>query len=97
MSTVTNNENSLFRNVYPDSTLDSAVDRFMQTARARLAETSGYSGLATYVNYGHGDEGPEAWYGAQSLPRLAQLKMQWDPSNQFGRGFPLISSVSRGD
>lgn len=36
-----------------------------------------------YVNYAHGDEGPEAWYDVENLPRLAKLKMEWDPEQHF--------------
>lgn len=50
--------------------------------RDTLASTSGYDSLACYVNYAHGDESPEAWYG-DHLPRLSALKAEWDPEDVF--------------
>ena len=49
--------------------------------RNDFAATSGYPGLAVYVNYAHGDEPLESIYGAEKLPRLAALKKTWDPNN----------------
>ncbi|KAL4884469.1 hypothetical protein BJY04DRAFT_215436 [Aspergillus karnatakaensis] len=51
--------------------------------RATLAETSGYDGLAVYVNYAKGDETLEQIYGAEKLPKLARLKGKYDPENIF--------------
>lgn len=46
-------------------------------------ETSGYSELAMYVNYAHGDETIEQKYSRDKLPHLVALKKEWDPTNVF--------------
>jgi FAD/FMN-containing dehydrogenase len=51
--------------------------------RSRFAATSGYGGLAVYVNYAYGDETLEQMYGARKLPRLSALKRRYDPDNVF--------------
>lgn len=66
---------------------DGARDAAAATGRVireELAETSGYGGLAVYVNYAHGDETIEEVYGERKLPRLAELKRKYDPDNAFG-------------
>ena len=60
--------------------------------RDALVETSGYDGLAVYVNYANGDEKLEHIYGAEKLPRLAKLKKKYDPSNVFRYGHALPTS-----
>lgn len=57
--------------------------------RSALSATSGYSGLAVYMNYAYGDEAPEAIYGAEKLARLLALKKQYDPQNAFRFYNPL--------
>ncbi|KAK9777226.1 putative FAD-binding PCMH-type domain-containing protein [Seiridium cardinale] len=52
--------------------------------RSDMAATSGYDDLTVYVNYAWGDETLEQIYGKEKLPRLAQLKAQYDPHNAFG-------------
>lgn len=51
--------------------------------RAAFAATSGYAGLASYVNYAHGDETLTQMFG-EYVPRLRELKDVWDPDNVFG-------------
>ena len=51
--------------------------------RKEMVATSGYFDLTIFVNYAHGDEKIENIYGADKLPRLAQLKKTWDPSHIF--------------
>lgn len=51
--------------------------------RDTLVSTAGYDGLACYANYAHGDESPEALYSQEKLPRLSDLKAQWDPDQVF--------------
>jgi hypothetical protein len=53
----------------------------------------GFENHHSYVNEAYGDEGPEVWYGAWNLPRLVELKQQWDPENQFGPGMPIPLSL----
>lgn len=57
--------------------------------RRDFAKTSGYNANQVYVNYAFGDETLEARYGKDKLPRLAQLKKKWDPSNVFKYSNPL--------
>ncbi|KEY67090.1 hypothetical protein S7711_07065 [Stachybotrys chartarum IBT 7711] len=60
--------------------------------RSDFAETSGYGGLAAYMNFAQGDETVEEIYGERNLPRLASLKATWDPENVFRYHFPLPTS-----
>ncbi|OJI98007.1 hypothetical protein ASPVEDRAFT_49867 [Aspergillus versicolor CBS 583.65] len=65
---------------------DGARDAAAATAQAireELAATSGYGGLAVYLNYAHGDETIEEVYSERKLPRLAELKRMYDPDNVF--------------
>jgi FAD/FMN-containing dehydrogenase len=41
-----------------------------------------------YINFAHGDETPEAIYGS-SLPKLKQLKKQYDPAGLFNQWFTI--------
>lgn len=61
-----------------------AGDELGLELRSDFAATSGFSDLAVYVNYAHGDESLEQIYGAAQLPILAAIKKKWDPSNVFG-------------
>jgi fumiquinazoline A oxidase len=65
------------------------VNEFATSARAQFAKASGYGQLATYVNFAHGDEGPEAWYSARKLKKLSALKRQWDPKGLFSYSNPV--------
>ena len=44
---------------------------------------NGFDSPAVYVNFAHGDEGPEAWYGKRNLEKLVRLKEEWDPEGLF--------------
>lgn len=55
-----------------------------QGLRNSWVKASGYDELSIYVNYAHGDEKLSQIYGHDKLPRLARLKMTWDPKNIFG-------------
>jgi hypothetical protein len=48
-----------------------------------MIAASGFASPAVYVNFAHGDEGPDVWYGARKLRRLGLLKGQWDPRGLF--------------
>ncbi|KAF1946695.1 hypothetical protein EJ02DRAFT_462368 [Clathrospora elynae] len=68
------------------------IDAFAERRRAAFAKANGADkGLEVYVNYAHGNEGRDAWYGADKLPRLSTIKSTWDPSNLFNftNGFVL--------
>lgn len=81
---------------YPpnDTTVDAAANNFARSARAHLQETSGFSRLQVHVSAAHGDESADALYSAAKLPRLLQLKGQWDPTNQFRFHNPLPFSAN---
>ena len=82
--------NRLYENIYPNnSTLDNIVNTFLDEARNNFTKTSGYDNLTLYINYGHGDEGPEVLYSARKLERLTRLKREWDPHQQFSFNNPL--------
>ncbi|KAI1083648.1 Glucooligosaccharide oxidase [Whalleya microplaca] len=59
-----------------------AGEEAAEAVRSDFVKTSGYDGLAVYVSYGHGDETLEQLFGS-NLPRLTQLKNEWDPDNVF--------------
>ncbi|KAK3936141.1 hypothetical protein QBC46DRAFT_461661 [Diplogelasinospora grovesii] len=61
---------------------EQAGDAMAMQVRAAFAATGGYSGLATYVSYAHGDETLEQMWGG-NVPRLQQLKEKYDPDNVF--------------
>lgn len=52
--------------------------------RSDMVATSGYDDLTVYANYAYGDETLEQIFGKDKLPKLAQLKAQYDPDNTFG-------------
>jgi hypothetical protein len=62
---------------------DGVVDEFLDAARSKLTRACGSSSSAVYVNFAHGDEGPEAWYGKRNLDKLVRLKKEWDPQGLF--------------
>jgi len=64
--------------------------------RALLQQGSGKPDLQTYVLFSHGDEGPEAWYTSDKLPRLKQLKRKYDPKNLFSWYNPVPNKGHRG-
>lgn len=68
---------------------DAEVAAFFEPLRESIHRTSGFDAPRVYINYAHGDEGQEAWYGP-SLARLRALKREWDPQNRFGPGFPIL-------
>lgn len=59
---------------------NSMIDTFAKKQTALL----GNAIKSVYVNYAHGDEGPIAWYSAEKLPALLELKERWDPRGLFG-------------
>ncbi|KAL4938557.1 hypothetical protein BDV06DRAFT_215011 [Aspergillus oleicola] len=60
--------------------------------RSTLAAASGYGDLAVYVNYARGDETLEQRYGERKLPRLADVKRMYDPTNvfRFHHALPIV-------
>ncbi|RYP36919.1 hypothetical protein DL767_003167 [Monosporascus sp. MG133] len=79
----------LLNNIYNDPSIDADVYSMSRGIRSRFQATSGYSTPHVYVNYNFGDEGPAAKYGPSNLPRLRELKAEWDPENFFGTPNPL--------
>ncbi|CEN60633.1 hypothetical protein ASPCAL03069 [Aspergillus calidoustus] len=66
-----------------DTATQNTVTSLALDIRSRFAATSGYGGLAVYVNYAYGDETLEQMYGARKLRRLSALKRRYDPDNVF--------------
>ncbi|KAK6066639.1 FAD binding domain-containing protein [Seiridium cupressi] len=66
-----------------DGRQDHDVDVFLQSARAKLNEGNGFDSKSVYVNFAHGDEGAETWYGVRKLEKLGRLKSKWDPNDLF--------------
>ncbi|CAI7668893.1 unnamed protein product [Penicillium manginii] len=82
----------ILENYYDGPAHDAEVYSISKKLRDQLVPTSGFDSLTTYINYAHGDEGPEVWYGKDNLPRLVQLKKKWDPEGKFGAGNPIPRS-----
>ncbi|KAI1824889.1 Glucooligosaccharide oxidase [Xylaria intraflava] len=61
---------------------EQAGETVAKSIRSEYAAIGGFDGLGVYVSYGHGDETPEQVFGT-NLPRLSQLKKQYDPNNVF--------------
>jgi FAD/FMN-containing dehydrogenase len=72
-----------------NSTSWPAAMEFFQGLRAEIGENSGYDGLRVYVNYAQGDETPAQIYSETKLPRLVELKNQYDPTNVFRYNHPI--------
>ncbi|GFF58651.1 6-hydroxy-D-nicotine oxidase [Aspergillus udagawae] len=83
----------VFVNYIDDPKYAGILDDFIQPSRAEIQSVMGFENHHSYVNEAYGDEGPEVWYGAWNLPRLVELKQQWDPKNQFGPGMPIPLSL----
>ncbi|KAI1455543.1 hypothetical protein F4805DRAFT_270517 [Annulohypoxylon moriforme] len=66
-----------------DDPVKETANYVAQKIRSGLAASSGYGGLAVYVNYSHGDETLDQMYGASKLNRLIALKRAYDPNNTF--------------
>lgn len=67
-----------------DDPVQGPADELGPEIRSDMVATSGYDDLTVYVNYAYGDETLEQIYGKEKLPKLAQLKAQYDPNNAFG-------------
>ncbi|KAL6831869.1 hypothetical protein V8C40DRAFT_273301 [Trichoderma camerunense] len=78
-----------FAYVAGDEATARASNKLGEELRNQLAVTSGYSEKAVFVNYARGEESIENIYGKRKLPRLAQLKKKYDPSNLFAYNHPL--------
>ena len=66
-----------------DKATEDAAKSLAADLRKKVAASSGYDDVKTFVNYAHGDEKIENVYGEDNLPRLAKLKNTWDSSNVF--------------
>ncbi|KAL9005330.1 MAG: hypothetical protein Q9188_001894 [Gyalolechia gomerana] len=75
----------------PTSPAANAANKLAQDLRTAFTKTSGYDELEIYVSYAHGDEDPASWYGKDKLPRLIELKKEWDPKDVFRYDNPLPS------
>jgi hypothetical protein len=81
--------NRLFNYAYGNPSLEGDVSQFAQEVRKSFDLTSGFDRPKVYVNYGHGDESLETLFGQRKLPRLRQLKQQYDPRGAFKFYHPL--------
>ncbi|KAM0520802.1 hypothetical protein ACHAPE_003203 [Trichoderma viride] len=72
-----------------DSATQNAANTYGARIRSQYAPYTGYSKPTIFVNYARGDEPIENVFGVDKLPRLAQLKHKYDPSNLFAYGHPL--------
>ena len=79
----------LYNYAYTDPSLESTVDNFARSARTRIANSSGLTGLQVYVSYAHGDEPVADIYGQRKLGRLRALKRMWDPRGVFDYDNPF--------
>lgn len=61
----------------------------MGSIRSQLQAVSGFNTSHTYINYGLGDEGPSAWWSEANLPKLINVKREWDPDRRFGVVNPI--------
>lgn len=73
----------------PNGAVEKPATRLATEIRDEVAATSGYGGLAVYVNYGHGDEKAEQIYGAGKLRKLVSIKKTWDPKNVFAFSYSI--------
>ncbi|KAL7797894.1 hypothetical protein V8C43DRAFT_313982 [Trichoderma afarasin] len=72
-----------------DSVTAQGAATYGSQLRSQFAPYSRYSTPTVFVNYARGDEKIEDIYGADKLPRLAQLKQKYDPNNLFAYGHPI--------
>ncbi|KAG8526329.1 uncharacterized protein KY384_000322 [Bacidia gigantensis] len=79
--------------LYEDQKLDGAAQAFGEKARALLRATDPKLENGTYINFAHGDETLQEIYG-ESLPKLQQLKTQYDPHNRFNQYFDITAGGS---
>ncbi|ESZ93591.1 FAD binding domain protein [Sclerotinia borealis F-4128] len=68
---------------FPNSTWEAAANEVGTTTREKLYRTDGSATKDVFVNFAHGDEGPESWYTKRKLPRLLALKRKYDPHRVF--------------
>lgn len=92
MASSNKNIDRLFNYGTTDPAIQTKIDGFGKQARNNFSATSGSDGLQVYVSYGHGDEGPIPLYSERNLPRLRQIKQEWDPEGLFSFNQPLGNS-----
>lgn len=84
---------TLAQAVYTNESVAAAGDKWARDWRDQLFEPehSGYDRPAVYLNYAHGDEAPEAFYGYEPwrLERLRSLKEKYDPRGFFNSYHPV--------
>lgn len=86
----------LFMLWYDEPELHQVASEFGIHIRDSLHKCSGFEDgkRRSYVNYGHGDEGFEEFYGPEEwrLQRLKELKRKYDPSHVFSAYHPIPSA-----
>ena len=84
---------TLAQAIYTDESVAEVGDAWARNWRDQLFEPehSGYDQPAVYLNYAHGDEAPEAFYGWEPwrLERLRSLKEKYDPQGFFNSYHPF--------
>ncbi|KAK1996672.1 FAD binding domain-containing protein [Colletotrichum falcatum] len=75
---------------YADAALDVEALEFGRKVRDIWSHSETATENPTYINFAHGDETAEAIYGS-SLPRLRQLKKEWDPLGAFDQWFKIAA------
>ncbi|KAJ7762585.1 FAD binding domain protein, partial [Mycena metata] len=77
---------------YFDSRLDEEAVRLGKEMREIALGGVADGRLDAYVNYAHGDEGVEAWYGHETwrIDKLRALKEKYDPHNRFAFYAPIV-------
>ncbi|OTA99527.1 hypothetical protein M426DRAFT_67675, partial [Hypoxylon sp. CI-4A] len=82
----------LFNYAWTDPDSEKPIDMFGKKWRTEFQSTGGFDPPQIYVNYGHGDEDNEILYSKRKLPRLRQLKEEWDPNHIFGFNHDIITA-----
>ncbi|KAI9669063.1 MAG: hypothetical protein M1831_000655 [Alyxoria varia] len=74
---------------WEDPSLDQTVEQYASRVCDLWRGTSGFNQSRAYLNFAYGDEPLEEIYG-ESLPRLRELKREWDPECKFNQFFPIV-------
>ncbi|KAI1318598.1 FAD binding domain-containing protein [Xylariaceae sp. FL0255] len=80
--------------IFADEAAAATAEAFAMATRDKLLISGGIKNpIEVYVNYAHGDEGSVAWYTERKLPKLLELKKQWDPKGLFNWSNPFNVAV----
>lgn len=80
--------------VYGDnSTTDADIENLPLQIRNTIANTAGTDYMNTYVGFSYGDEEPKTIWSEEHLPRLMELKKEFDPQGLFSNYHPIPGSL----